>query len=111
MGTIESKHRNTILIKQEALRLGFSFVGISKAEFLEEEVPRMEAWLKNNMHGEMLYMERNFDKRLDPRLLVDGAKSVVSLMLNYYPEQNQPEDDSPRISRYAYGRDYHLVIK
>ncbi len=63
------------------------------------------------MHGEMSYMERNFDKRLDPRLLVEGAQSVVSLMLNYYPEQHQPDDESPRISRYAYGRDYHLVIK
>ncbi|MEY3342871.1 MAG: tRNA epoxyqueuosine(34) reductase QueG, partial [Bacteroidota bacterium] len=111
MGGIESKNRNTFLIKQEAMRLGFSFVGVSKAEFLHEEAPRMEAWLRNNMHGEMSYMERNFDKRLDPRLLVEGAKSVVSLMLNYYPEQHQPNDGSPRISRYAYGRDYHLVIK
>lgn len=111
MGMIESKSRNTLLIKQEAVRLGFSFVGVSKAEFLEEEAPRMEAWLKNDMHGQMSYMERNFDKRLDPRLLVDGAKSVVSLMLNYYPEQHQTDDTSPRISRYAYGRDYHLVIK
>ncbi|MGR6087707.1 MAG: tRNA epoxyqueuosine(34) reductase QueG [Arcticibacter sp.] len=111
MGLIESKNRNTLLIKQEAIRLGFSFVGVSKAEFLQEEAPRVEAWLKNNMHGQMSYMERNFDKRLDPRLLVGGAKSVVSLMLNYYPEQHQHNDESPRISRYAYGRDYHLVIK
>jgi epoxyqueuosine reductase len=106
-----SKSRNTAMIKQEALRLGFSFVGMSKAEFLKDEAPRLESWLKKSMHGEMSYMERNFDKRLDPRLLVEGAQSVVSLMLNYYPEQHQPDDESPRISRYAYGRDYHLVIK
>ncbi|MFN9597373.1 MAG: tRNA epoxyqueuosine(34) reductase QueG [Bacteroidota bacterium] len=106
-----SKSRNTAMIKQEALRLGFSFVGMSKAEFLKDEAPRLESWLKKSKHGEMSYMERNFDKRLDPRLLVEGAQSVVSLMLNYYPEQHQPDDESPRISRYAYGRDYHLVIK
>ncbi|MFN5224632.1 MAG: tRNA epoxyqueuosine(34) reductase QueG [Bacteroidota bacterium] len=106
-----SKSRNTAMIKQEALRLGFSFVGVSKAEFLKDEAPRLESWLKKSMHGEMSYMERNFDKRLDPRLLVEGAQSVVSLLLNYYPEQHQPDDESPRISRYAYGRDYHLVIK
>ena len=86
--------------------------GISKAEFLEEEAPRLEQWLKQNMHGEMGYMENHFDKRLDPRLLVDGAKSVISLTLNYFPEEVQSQDtDSPKISKYAYGRDYHFVIK
>ncbi len=86
--------------------------GISKAEFLEEEAPRLEQWLKQNMHGEMGYMENHFDKRLDPRLLVEGAKSVISLTLNYFPEEVQSQDtDSPKISKYAYGRDYHFVIK
>ncbi len=103
-------HQNTQLIKAEAIRLGFSHVGISEAGFLGEEAPRLEKWLTNNMHGKMSYMERYFDKRLDPRLLVDGAKSVVSLLLNYYPETTQPEG-TPLISRYAYGKDYHEVIK
>jgi epoxyqueuosine reductase len=102
---------NTTRIKEEAIRLGFSFVGVSKAEFLEEEAPRLEQWLSNNMHGKMSYMERYFDKRLDPRLLVDGAKSVLSLLLNYYPSENQTDPEAPRISRYAYGKDYHDVIK
>lgn len=103
-----SKH--TAIIKQEAKRLGFDFCGISKAEFLEEEAPRLEAWLKQNMHGRMEYMENHFDKRLDPTLLVDGARSVVSLLYNYYPEQRQ-NPDAPKISKYAYGNDYHEVIK
>ncbi len=103
--------KNTILIKEEAARLGFSFTGVSKATFLEEEAPRLEQWLKGNMQGAMSYMERNFDKRLDPRLLVDGAKSVVSLLLNYFPSESQTDPEAPKISRYAYGKDYHLVIK
>ena len=84
--------------------------GISKAGFLEKEAPRLEKWLKNNSHGQMTYMENHFDKRLDPTLLVDGAKSVVSLLLNYYPSELQKED-SYKISKYAYGQDYHSVIK
>ena len=84
--------------------------GISKAGFLEKEAPRLEKWLKNNSHGQMSYMENHFDKRLDPTLLVDGAKSVVSLLLNYYPSELQRED-SYKISKYAYGQDYHFVIK
>ena len=92
------------------MRLGFSHVGISEAGFLEKEAPRLEQWLSNNMHGKMSYMERYFDKRLDPRLLVDGAKSVISLLLNYYPEKEQ-QAGAPKISRYAYGKDYHIVIK
>jgi len=98
------------IIKKEAERLGFSHVGISKADFLEEEAPHLEKWLSNNMHGKMSYMENWFDKRLDPRLLVDGAKSVISLLLNYYPSHQQ-EKTLPQISKYAYGRDYHFVIK
>jgi len=105
-----SKQTYTALIKQHAKRLGFEYCGISKADFLEEEAPRLEKWLSNNMHGEMKYMENYFDKRLDPRLLVDGAKSVVSLLLNYYPEKEQ-NPDAPKISKYAYGSDYHFVIK
>jgi epoxyqueuosine reductase len=99
------------LIKDEAKKLGFLFCGISKAEFLEEEAPRLEAWLNKNMHGEMRYMENHFDKRLDPRLLVDGAKSVISMALNYYTEEKQTDPLAPKISKYAYGQDYHTVIK
>ena len=100
----------TGLIKAEAKRLGFDFCGISKAEFLEEEALRLEKWLKEDKHGQMKYMENYFDKRLDPRLLVDGAKSVISLLYNYYPVQLQ-NHDAPKISKYAYGQDYHEVIK
>lgn len=86
------------------------FCGVSRAEFLEEEAPRLEKWLNANMHGSMSYMENHFDKRLDPRLLVDGAKSVVSLALNYFPEKIQVSD-SYKLSKYAYGEDYHFIIK
>src|SRR6201985_765124 len=99
------------LIKTEAKNLGFMFCGIAKAEFLEEEAPRLEAWLNKGMHGEMQYMENHFDKRLDPRLLVDSARSVISLGLNYYTEDIQQDPSSPKISQYAYGSDYHHVIK
>ncbi|RDC62205.1 tRNA epoxyqueuosine(34) reductase QueG [Adhaeribacter pallidiroseus] len=104
------KQQYTFLIKQKAQELGFMFCGVSRAEFLEEEAPRLENWLNRQMHGQMHYMENHFDKRLDPRLLVEGAKSVVSLLLNYYPEQPQPTDTF-QISKYAYGQDYHFVIK
>ncbi|MDB2385649.1 tRNA epoxyqueuosine(34) reductase QueG, partial [Polaribacter sp.] len=97
-------------IKQHAKRLGFLNCGIAKATFLEEEAPRLENWLQNGFHGEMHYMENHFDKRLDPRLLVDGAKSVISLSYNYFPEEQQVEN-SYKISKYAYGEDYHFVIK
>ncbi|MCD0489647.1 tRNA epoxyqueuosine(34) reductase QueG [Pedobacter sp. MC2016-14] len=103
--------KNSKLIKDEALRLGFMQCGIAKAEFLEEEAPRLETWLKNEHHGKMAYMENHFDKRLDPRLLVEDAKSVISLSLNYFPEAGQQDPDAPRISKYAYGIDYHTVIK
>ena len=101
---------NTQLIKQECKRLGFDYCGISKAGFLEEEAPRLETWLNKGMQGKMGYMERHFDKRLDPRLLVDNAKSVITLLLNYYPEKKQTIADY-KISKYAYGEDYHEVIK
>lgn len=103
-------HNRTLIVKQEARRLGFDFCGISKAGFLEEEAPRLEKWLNENKHGQMGYMENYFDKRLDPTLLVEGARSVISLLYNYYPEQQQRED-APKISKYAYGSDYHEVIK
>ncbi len=99
------------LIKEEAKRLGFLFCGIAPAGFLEEEAPLLEKWLKSGYHGEMSYMENHFDKRLDPRLLVAGAKSVISLGLNYYTEENQVDPEAPKLSMYAYGEDYHSVIK
>src|SRR5690606_18081968 len=106
---LQISHR-TQLIKQKALELGFMYCGVSKAGFLEDDAPRLEKWLSQGMHGQMGYMENHFDMRLDPSLLVPGAKSVVSLLLNYYPEEQQP-DDTYKISKYAYGQDYHHVIK
>jgi len=102
--------KHTAIVKRIAAELGFLFCGISKAGFLEEEAPLLEKWLNDNMHGKMQYMENHFDKRLDPTILVPGAKSVVSLLLNYYPETQQ-HPGAPKISKYAYGKDYHLVIK
>lgn len=107
---IDNKQKYTAFIKAEAKRLGFLSCGISKAGFLEEEAPRLEKWLKENRNGQMQYMENYFDKRLDPTLLVDDAKSVISLLLNYYPGETQA-DTSYKISKYAYGQDYHFVIK
>ena len=107
---IENKSKYSQLIKEEAKRLGFLSCGISRAEFLEEEAPRLEKWLKSNAHGEMRYMENHFDKRLDPTKLVEGSKSVVSLLLNYYPEETQSQNTF-KLSKYAYGTDYHFVIK
>ena len=109
---MQNPTKYTQQIKQKARELGFDFCGISKAGFLEEEAPRLENWLKANQHGKMQYMENHFDKRLDPRLLVDDAKSVVSLLFNYYPDQRLPEGkDDIKLSKYAYGTDYHFVIK
>jgi epoxyqueuosine reductase len=107
---MDLKQKYSQLIKAEALRLGFSTCGIAKADFLEDEAPRLERWLKDGYHGEMQYMENHFDMRLDPRLLVDGAKSVISLSYNYFPEQQQ-NSDSYKLSKYAYGEDYHHVVK
>ncbi|TNJ41947.1 tRNA epoxyqueuosine(34) reductase QueG [Tamlana fucoidanivorans] len=103
-------YNHSKFIKTEAKRLGFLSCGISKAQFLEEEAPRLEKWLTNNMHGKMQYMENHFDKRLDPTKLVEGSKSVISLLLNYYPNETQ-NTDSYKLSKYAYGTDYHFVIK
>lgn len=107
---LSGREQYTAFIKEEAKRLGFMSCGVSKAGFLEEEAPRLESWLNDNRHGQMQYMENHFDKRLNPTLLVDGAKSVITLLLNYYPEEQQISD-SYKISKYAYGQDYHFVIK
>lgn len=110
---LESKRQKmTESIKNQAKELGFDACGISKAEFLEEEAPLLEQWLKQNYHGKMSYMANYFDKRLDPRLLVDGAKSVITVLLNYYPEEQLSHDSTDyKISKYAYGKDYHYVMK
>lgn len=105
-----NKEIYTAMIKNRAAELGFISCGISKAEFLEDEAPRLEEWLNNGYHAEMGYMENHFDKRLDPTKLVPGAKSVISLLYNYYPAEQQI-DDTYKISKYAYGQDYHYVIK
>lgn len=99
-------------IKQKAYEMGFDLVGIAKAGFLEKEARDLERWLSEGRHGTMYWMENHFDKRVDPRLLVEGAKSVISVLLNYHPpaEYAQPED-APKISTYAWGADYHKVIK
>jgi len=102
---------NHDLIKRIAKDLHFSFCGISKAEFLEEEAYKLEAWLKRGHQGNMRYLENHFDKRLDPTKLVPGAKSVVSLVYNYYPKEVHQSDNTPKIAKYAYGQDYHFVIK
>lgn len=102
---------NSRIVKELAAQCGFSFCGISKAEFLQEDARRLENWLKSKLHAEMQYMENHFDKRLDPTLLVPGAKSVISLMYNYFPEQADLSQGKYKISRYAYGQDYHNVIK
>lgn len=98
-------------LKQTAYQLGFSFVGIAQANFLADEAPRLEAWLKEQRHGQMAYMANHFDQRLDPRKLVEGAKSVVSLLYNYHNPQRQTDPSAPKISSYAYGIDYHFVVK
>ncbi len=99
------------LVKQIAYRHGFFFCGISKAGFLEEEAPRLESWLLDQKNGTMSWMENHFDKRLDPTLLVPGAKSVVSVALNYFQPEKQHDPEAPKLSMYAFGRDYHKVIK
>jgi len=107
-----SADKHAQLIKSLARGLGFEHCGIAKAEFLEKEAPLLEQWLNKNYHGQMAYMANHFDKRLDPTLLVDGAKTVVSLIYNYYPPEKLPENTGDlKIAKYAYGKDYHFVIK
>ena len=105
-----NKQKLTNFIKSKSVDLGFISCGISKADFLEEEAANLENWLKNQMHGEMSYMERNFDMRLDPRKILNGAKSVISLTYNYYTDKLQ-KDENFKISKYAFGTDYHFVIR
>jgi|TARA_B110000211_G_C14043227_1_gene537723 epoxyqueuosine reductase len=108
---LNQKSHNSERIKSKAKALGFLSCGISKADFLEEEAPRLEQWLNKNHHGEMAYMANHFDKRLDPRILVPGAKSVVSLLLNYHTQEKQTDPEAPKIASYSFGNDYHGVIK
>jgi len=104
------KQKQTILLKQFATELGFSFCGIAQATKLDDDARRLESWLSNGMQGNMHYMERYFDMRIDPRQLVPGAKSVITLLLNYFPKDKQ-DAGTPKISKYAYGKDYHEVIR
>ncbi len=108
--SLVNKTELTYKIKEEAIRLGFNDCGIAQARFLKEEQAHLQAWLDAEYNADMEYMKRNFDKRLDPRLLVDNAKSVIVVALNYYPEKLQ-EKQLPQIAKYAYGKDYHKVIK
>jgi len=104
-------YENTQLVKLKAVQAGFSYCGISRAGFLEEDAPRLTNWLKEEKHGTMQWMENHFDMRLDPRLLVPGAKSVVSLMYNYHTDSKQLDPNAPKFAKYAFGEDYHKVIK
>ena len=106
-----SVHHHTQLLKTAAADLGFQFVGISKAEFMEPEAKRLDAWLNAGYQGKMRYLENHFDKRVDPTKLAPGAKSVVTLLYDYFPEDESPSEEAPKIARYAYGQDYHYVIK
>jgi len=109
---MNSPDKYAMIIKSQAKSLGFEFCGIAKAEFLEKEAPRLEDWLNKNYNGQMAYMANHFDKRLDPSLLVEGAKTVVSLIYNYYPPERLPEHpEDLKLAKYAYGKDYHFVIK
>lgn len=106
-----SVQRHTDLIRAEACRLGFEFVGFARAERLDEAARRLEAWLQQGAHGRMAYMENHFDLRIDPTQLVPGAKSVICLTFNYFNPEKQHDPDAPKISQYAYGEDYHFVVK
>ena len=107
---MNSVSQHTLLIKQAATKLGFEFCGIAKAAFLNEDAKRLETWLNKGMHGNMHYMENYFDLRTDPTKLVPGAKSVITLLLNYFPEKLQAEN-IPKVAKYAYGEDYHEVMR
>ena len=109
--TLKGISERTDFIKATAFKLGFSFCGVAKAEFLAEEAPRLEEWLRRGYQGKMGYLENYFEKRLDPTLLVPGAKSVVSLLYNYYPSKDLSEAGEYKVAKYAYGEDYHFVIR
>jgi epoxyqueuosine reductase len=102
--------KNTHIVKETATLLGFDFCGIANATFLSEDARRLETWLNKGMQGNMEYMNKNFDLRTDPKKLVPGAKSVITLLINYYPE-NKQNQAAPKISKYAYGEDYHIIIR
>lgn len=108
---MDDLYKQSSMIKAEALKIGFDGCGISKAEKLEDDSARLSDWLNNGFHATMQYMENHFDKRVDPSRLVEGAKSVISVVLNYYPSEKQQDPEAPVISKYAYGRDYHDVIR
>ena len=108
---VKNSQSNSELIKKISAELGFSFCGISKAEFLKAEAPKLEAWLQRGYHGKMSYLENHFDKRLDPTKLVPGAKSVVSVIYNYFPAKDLAVEGKLKVAKYAYGEDYHIVIK
>jgi len=103
--------QRTHFIKSKAYEMGFEFVGVAKAERMDEEAKRLEEWLNRGYHGKMQYMENHFEKRIDPTKLVEGSKSVITLLYNYFPEENQKDQTAPKIAKYAYGKDYHFVIK
>lgn len=111
MNQLEKKETYSHIIKAEAKRLGFTDCGISTAEYLAEDAERLKIWLDKGMHGSMAWMERNFEKRTDPRLLFEGTKSVISVILNYFPEEQQKDPEAPVVAKYAYGEDYHFVMK
>jgi len=107
---LDNAGKHTVIVKETAATLGFDYCGISPAGSLDEDARRLEKWLRNGLHGKMQYLENYFDMRVDPRKLVPGARSVITLLKNYYPAAVQQED-APRISKYAFGRDYHDIIR
>lgn len=109
--TINTALNNTALIRKEALHLGFGFVGFAKAERLDDQARKLEAWLNLGHHANMQYMANHFDLRIDPTKLVPSAKSVIVLMHNYFPKEKQTDPAAPKLARYAYGEDYHQVLK
>jgi epoxyqueuosine reductase len=102
--------RHTQIVKETAAQLGFDYCGIAQAAFLDDDAKRLEAWLHKGMHGTMQYMENHFDLRTNPQKLVPGAKSVITLLINYFPKEKQ-NTDAPKVATYAYGKDYHTVIR
>ncbi len=108
---MHQKNQHTLLIREEAKRLGFSFIGFAKAEHMDKEARRLEQWLQQGAHGKMAYMANHFEKRVDPTKLVEGAKTVVSLLFNYHTEQVQKDASAPKIASYAFGEDYHFIVK
>jgi epoxyqueuosine reductase len=109
--SMQARARHTRRLKDEAARLGFAFAGVARAERMDAEARRLEDWLNQGLHGEMAYMTRYFEQRIDPTVLLPGARSVVVLMHNYYPARKQEDPAAPKLARYAYGDDYHHVLK